>query len=418
MSKQVHPNSFWRNVASVFTGTAVAQAIPLLGSLVIARQYLPADFGIFSAWLGMVTLLSVMLTGRFETVIAIEPDGEPRQKAFISTLATILLTSSVAGVLLAAVYALGIDRNVAWMAHLSMPMAVALVPASLSIAVGETWQSLAVSEGKYRQLSIMRISQTLGIVLFQIAGGQLFGSASALAIGHLLGVLTGISVSRYLLPPGSLPADIPGTIREFWIKHQRFPKISLPADAINTAAGQLPILMVTSRFSPELAGYLALTMKVLGAPIGLLGRAVLDVFKRHAASSYRERGECRKDYLETLRVLAAGSLLFCVFMYFASEKLFGFAFGPRWREAGTLAVIFLPMFAMRFVASPLSYIVYIANKQHIDLIWQICLLVVTVVSLGVPSDPHLSLRLYSYSYSALYIVYLAMSYKFSLGEKR
>jgi O-antigen/teichoic acid export membrane protein len=418
MSKQSHSNSFWRNVASVFTGTAVAQAIPVLGSLVIARQYLPADFGIFSAWLGLVMLLAVVLSGRFETVLAIEADGEPRHKAFISTLATIMLTSLIAGCLLAAFYAFGLERQVAWMSHLSITMAVALVPTSLSMAVSETWQSLAASEGKYRQLSIMRIAQTAGIVVFQIIGGQLFGSASALAIGHLLGVWCGISIAWYMLPLGKIPDDFAATLKAFWIKHQRFPRLSLPADAINTAAGQLPILMVTSRFSPELAGYLALTMKVLGAPIGLLGRAVLDVFKRHAASSYRERGECRSDYLETLRVLAAGSLLFCVFMYFASETLFGFAFGSRWRDAGSLAVIFLPMFAMRFVASPLSYIVYIANKQHMDLLWQICLLVVTVVSLGVPIDPHVSLRMYSYSYSVLYVVYLAMSYKFSLGENR
>jgi O-antigen/teichoic acid export membrane protein len=312
---------------------------------------------------------------------------------------------------------LGMEKQVGWMAHLSVPMLVAIVPTAFAVAVAETWQAWAAAEGSYRALSVMRITQTAAIVLLQIGGGQYFHSASALAIAHLSGVLAGIVISGVLLPLGKPPAHFTVTVRSFWVRHQRFPKIALPADAINSAAVQLPLLMVTSRFNPELAGYLALTMKVLGAPIGLLGRAVLDVFKRQAALSFRERGECRKDYLDTFRVLAVGSLLFCVFMYFASETLFGFAFGSRWREAGSLAVIFLPMFAMRFVASPLSYIAYIANKQHMDLIWQFSLLVVTVVSLGVPVDPQVSLRMYSYSYSVLYVVYLAMSYKFSLGEQ-
>ena len=35
------------------------------------------------------------------------------------------------------------------------------------------------------------------------------------------------------------------------------------------------------------SSYLPLTMRVLGAPVGLLGRAVLDVFKRHAATAFR-----------------------------------------------------------------------------------------------------------------------------------
>jgi hypothetical protein len=45
--------TFWRSVGLVLTGTVAAQSIPLLGSLVIARIYAPAEFGLFSAWLGM-----------------------------------------------------------------------------------------------------------------------------------------------------------------------------------------------------------------------------------------------------------------------------------------------------------------------------------------------------------------------------
>lgn len=76
-------SDFWRSVASVLTGTALAQAIPILGSLVIARQYAPSEFGRFSAWLGLVLLAAVALTGRFETALALEPDGEPRRRAMV-----------------------------------------------------------------------------------------------------------------------------------------------------------------------------------------------------------------------------------------------------------------------------------------------------------------------------------------------
>ena len=55
---------FWRSVGLVLTGTAVAQAIPVLGSLVLARLYAPAAFGVFAAWLGAAALAAVALTGR------------------------------------------------------------------------------------------------------------------------------------------------------------------------------------------------------------------------------------------------------------------------------------------------------------------------------------------------------------------
>ena len=406
---------YWRNVGSVLTGTMLAQMIPVAGSLVIARQYAPSDFGVFSAWLGMVLFLAVVLTGRFETALAIEDDGEPRRLAFVSTLATACL---VAG---AAVTILGVGTAVAPGMTGSFPaiLIVASVPTALAIATAQTWQSWAAAEGRYRQLSLMRFAQAGAVTLIQIAVGAFQASAGALAIAHLLGVIVGLAVSARLMPVGVFPdGQSLATIRSFWYRHRRFPLIALPAGAINTAAVQLPVLIVASRFGAEIAGLLAMTMRILGAPIGLLGKSVLDVFKRHAAASFRERGECRSEYLRTFKVLALGSLAFCVVMSIASESLFALAFGEAWRGAGTIAVWLLPLFAFRFIASPLSYMTYIAGKQHVDLVWQFALLGMTLASLYIPSDYQLALQAYSAGYSMLYVAYLVMSYHFSLGERQ
>lgn len=76
------------------------------------------------------------------------------------------------------------------------------------------------------------------------------------------------------------------------------------------------------RYGAEVAGLLAMTLRILGAPLGLLGKSVLDVFKRHAASHYRQYGECSDMYIRTLKVLSVGSLIFVVAMLFLSESLF------------------------------------------------------------------------------------------------
>ena len=407
-------SSYWKSVASVLTGTALAQIIPIIGSLLIARLYAPAEFGVFSAWLGIVLLLGVVLTGRFETALAIEADGEPRRLAFISTLATAGLVACAAATLLAiAMFVVpGVTDS------FPVVLLVASVPTALSIAIAQSWQSWAAAEGSYRHLSVMRIVQAGAVTVIQIIMGTIEASADALAIAHILGVAMGVACSAYLMPTGGFPAgQAIATVRSFWTRHRRFPLLSLPADAINTGAAQLPLLIVASRFGAETAGLLAMTMRILGAPIGLLGKSVLDVFKRHAASSFRERGECRSDYVRTFKVLALGSVAFCSVMIFASESLFTITFGEAWRGAGTIAVWLLPLFALRFIASPLSYMVYIAGKQHVDLFWQIALLGMTVASLSIPSNHQLALQAYSLGYSMLYVVYLAMSYRFSLGVR-
>lgn len=414
------PNAFWASVVSVLTGTAIAQAIPLIGSLVIARQYIPIEFGVFAIWLGIVSILAVILTGRFETSLAIEPDGEPRRLAVFVTLVTILLISLMCLILLGALYLLGLFDAVLWLESLplTMVMTLALVPAAMVIAFSETWQSWAAAEGEYRKLSILRITQTLAIVSLQILAGTLFPSAVSLAISHGLGVLISILVAYKILPLGKFPNEPVAVVLNFWKHHSKFPRLSLPADVISTAAGQMPILIVASKFGSEIAGLLAMTIKVLGAPIGLLARAVLDVFKRHASSSFRERGECKNEYVKTFKALMIASLVFSIIMVFLSETLFAFAFGENWRLSGTIALWLLPLFAMRFVASPLSYMVYIAGKQHIDLGWQVALLFVTAFSLSLPYSYSAALKLYGISCSFLYVCYLIMSYQFSLGAKK
>ena len=115
-------------------------------------------------------------------------------------------------------------------------------------------------------------------------------------------------------------------------------------------------------------------------------------------------------------VLAAGSIAATLIFWFAGEELFVLAFGPEWREAGKAAIILLPLFALRFVASPLSYTFYIAEKQHIDLMWQICLLAMTLTTLMSFAGYENTLAAYALGYGFLYAVYLILSYRFSAGK--
>lgn len=405
---------FWRSVASVLTGTALAQLIPVLGSLIIARQFSPAEFGIFAAWLGVVLLVSVVMTGRLETALAIETDGEPRRLAVLSIFVTAVLAAVTLGVVLivfSLVAPLTLDR-------VPSALVLTLVPTALSLALAQTLQSWAAAEGQYRKLSQMRIAQAGAVTLVQIVAGAFHPMAETLAFGQLLGVIAGFGASVHLMPIGAFPVGkVCSTISDFWHRRKHFILYGLPAGSIGTAASQLPVFIVTTRFGADIGGLLALTMRVMGAPIGLLGKSVLDVFKRHAATSFAQRGDCREEYVSTAKVLASAALILCGVITLGSEQLFAMAFGEAWRASGTIAFWLLPVFALGFMASPLSYMVFIAGKQHWDLIWQIVLLGLTLACLGLPDDGEVALKIYGVTYGFHYLIYLAMSYRFSMGDK-
>jgi len=406
--------SFFHSTKTVLLGMAAAQSIPLLGSLLITRLYAPAEFGMFSAWLGMVSMAAVMVTGRLEVALAVEPDGEPRRFAMVATLTTIAIGSGVLGVLSLIAY-----WTVPAFNALTPGLVLMFLPATLLMAAIQTWQSWAAAEGKYHRLSSIRIAQALAVTGVQIIIGSLSPHAVGLAFGHVLGVLIGVCMAVYVMPIGSLrQMKLPfwPSIMTFWQSHRRFPLLALPADVINSAAGQLPLLVITSKFGPEAAGLFALTVRVLGAPITLLGTAVLDVFKRTAATSYRDKGDCKDDYLRMLRVLGVGAIALALGVMLVAEPLFVFAFGERWRQAGTMAVWLMPMFALRFVSSPLSYVLYIAGKQHIDLFWQVALLLMTTGTLYASTDSQTAIQAYSAGYSFLYVIYLTLSWHCSKGK--
>jgi len=406
---------YWKNIRSVLAGGTAAQIIPIAGMLVLARQYAPSDFGIFAAWVGVTIILAIFFTGRFDTILATIPDGEPRRFAVLAIIVTICFTAIFSTVFICIIlyFAPSLLRQ-----FTSLLVAL-LVPMGMVVALTQVWQSWAAAEGKYHYLNIMRITQTAGVTIIQIIVGIYSPTATALGFAYFAGVMASLAVSLYLMLPGTFPKNNgKQMVLKFWGQHIRSLKFSLPADLINSASAQLPVFFVASNYGSEIAGLLAMAMRIIGAPIGLLGKSVLDVFKRHASKAYLERLECKAEYVRTFQVLAIASLISCVLIALLSEPFFAYAFGERWRGSGEFVIWLLPLYALRFIASPLSYMTYIAGKQHLDLGWQLLLLFMTAITLNIPQTYEIALISYSIGYSFLYIIYLKMSYKMSLGDHR
>lgn len=119
-----------------------------------------------------------------------------------------------------------------------------------------------------------------------------------------------------------------------------------------------------------------------------------------------------------MKLLALIAVITTVVILMFGESLFVLAFGAPWRDAGTIAIWLMPMFALRFIASPLSYLFYVANKQHIDLLWQFGLLAMTLQTLLLFETEAATLQAYNAGYSAMYLIYLVLSYRFSGGASK
>lgn len=400
--------TYWKHVLTVLGGALGAQALPLLAAPLITRMCTPAQLGAFSVWMGIVAVAAIGATLRLEAAMILDHDSEQQATCF----SVVAWSASVTALLLTGAAVLARLLGVPMLAGLSWPALLTLGAGAWLTACMQTTLAYATSHKAFGRAAQARIWGAGSIALLQV--GLLYAGVGALALlaGQLLGMLAGLAAATLLLrPPLPRTGWLPDTRqRDYLRRHQKFWRFSLPSNLLNVLVGQLPLFMIGARHGALAAGLYALTQRVLSAPIALLASSVLEVFKRQSVHEFQERGNCREAYRHTFKTLALLGLGPSLLLLFFSPQLFAWAFGPSWRAAGELAQILAPLYFLNFIASPLSYVFFVAGKQKIDLAWQIGLFAMTLTVFLLPGSLHQSLAWYTIGYSLLYLVYLHMSW--------
>jgi O-antigen/teichoic acid export membrane protein len=241
----------------------------------------------------------------------------------------------------------------------------------------------------------------------------------ALLAGQLIGLLAGLWAAQRLLSPPArrVKLRLDGEQRSYLVRHQAFWRFSLPSSLLNTVVGQLPLFMIGMRHGALAAGLFALTQRVLSAPSAFVANSVLEVFKREAVHQFESVGNCRDIYRATFKALSLLALAPSLILFLFAPQLFSWVFGPAWEPAGELARILAPLCFLNFIASPLSYVFFVAGKQKMELLWQVALFAMTVIVFAAPMPLHQSVLCYAVGRSVLYLVYLSMSYQCSLNGR-
>lgn len=452
--------TFWRHLLTVLGGSVAAQALPIAAAPLITRLCTPAELGAFSVWFGLVAIAAVAATLRMENAMVIDQTRARQQLCFgavawssgwLALLLTMVLGAARLLDLLplpwSAVLTLG---AAAWLTA-SMQTTLAYAASHNAFAPAAKARVVAAAGVAGAQLALLGLLWLLAHPAFAASAGwpaPLEGATAAavglgvhaLLAGQLLGLAAGLLAARRLLhlpaarcvsgpsrvrrgrlpgwPEGWLPRWLPSRAQRAYLhRHRAFWQFSLPSNLLNAAVGQLPLLIIGTRHGAVAAGLFALTQRVLAAPISLLASSVLEVFKREAVRQYQDDGNCRPAYLHALRVLLALGIAPAVVLLCAAPALFALVFGEQWRGAGVMAQLLAPLFFLNFVASPLSYVFFVAGRQRIELVWQVALFVLTVAAFASPLSLHDSVLAYTLGYSLLYLLYLHMSYRYARNDR-
>ena len=421
LKKFIPKSSYARNVITLMTGTGLAQAIPIAISPILTRLYGPEEFGVLGLYMAVVSIVVVLVTGRYELAILL-----PRQDrdAMNVMAVSVLLSGVISAVLwvLVAVFnrpiaellgAPGLARWLYW------------VPAStMLMGIYQSLNYWSNRKSQYKRLAISRTVQSGSASLAQLGSGFAGAGNMGLVGGQITGQLLSTTVlARLIWREDSRLVQAIEKRRMVVLakKYINFPKYAILAHGFNTASWQIPVMLFSALFNATIAGIYTLTQRVLIAPMALIACALGDVFRQEASYSYIHHGNCKDILQKTFKRLFLISFIPFLVFFFLAPWLFPFVFGQKWKMAGEYAQILTPMFFLKFITSPLSSMYIIAQKQRLELIGQIFLFSSVLVSFAAGyyfASPVVALIVYASVYSFVYIVDGLISYYLALGNLR
>ena len=407
--RQLASSRLARGLGAMIAGGALGQGLVVAASPFLTRLYTPTDFGSFAVFTALVLTTSVVATLRLETAVVLpERDEDAAAIAWVALTAAAVASGIVAlaGLALAPALtrALGAPALAALWGLIPLTM--------LLIATFQVLSGWILREQRYGALGLRNLAQGVGTAGVQLGLGATGVGALGLLLGQAAGYLTalgGLTSRRGLLRQ---PRPDLAAMKHVLIRYRRFPLISSWSALLNTAGLQVPLLVISAVYGQVVVGLLGLTMRVLVAPLALLGRNVAQVFLGEVSAGTRTSGGSLERRLRStsLALLAVGVVPTGVLVV-SGPWLFGVVFGPQWVEAGEYGRLLAVGFLAQFVVSPISQTLLVLERQGTQLLWDVGRVALTV---GAPlcaarlgADADVAIALLSgclvVTYSVLYV---------------
>lgn len=365
---------FLKAVGMLAGSTAFAQGITFLALPILTRLYSPQDFALFAIYTAILGMGSVVACLRLEIAIALPKKDEDAANLFILSVGFATLLTIIFAIIIAIWPQQFINLfrapqlyNYLWM----LPLGIWLT------AVYSTAQNWATRKKYFSSVARTKIAQST------------IGSSTQIGMGFMGLAPIGLLFGQLFLSG----AGIWGLVKQAWKEdnkkfrlvswkgmreqlkeYEKFPKYSTFESFANTAAIQIPLILIAAMSIGPEAGYLLLATKVMSAPLGLIGRAISQVYLSRAAEEYRNNnlGDFTAEVVVSLSKIGIGPL---IFVGIISPVIFPLLFGNEWARAGDLVLWMIPWMVLQFIASPISMCMHVRG-------WQKAMLILTVWGLA------------------------------------
>ncbi len=421
--RNILQSPFLKHVATLSSGTAIAQAIAIGLLPVLTRLYSPEDFGVLTLYISIASLFFIFGSLRYEVMIML-----PRSHKSAAQLVRLVFFISIIASFISLLLVVFFRHQIAtFFGNPEVAPWLFFLPVSLFFQAN--YQALRYWTMRLKKFGV--VSQ--GMV---IKTSTNFAAATAIKVADVP-LITGGG-----LVVGAILSDIVNAAWLFFrcrkrdrvlferVRKNRLANVakrhgSMAATltishGIAVVNSRLPSFMISGFFGSAPLGFFGVAERIASAPSQLVASAIGDVYRQRASVLYRETGRFDQLMIKTLIMTFSLAIIpYAIGIAFAPD-IFRIALGAEWEEAGRYASIIMVSGFFAFVITPIDKGAIIVNAKRYIFIWHILRLVAKLLLLLILV--YIGLSIYQLLWSiviirvALYLFDLVMEYKYASGN--
>ncbi|WP_068778814.1 lipopolysaccharide biosynthesis protein [Paenibacillus sp. GM2] len=366
--KKISLDSFFRNVVVLASGTMVSQVIILIALPFITRLYSPTEYGVYSMYTSIISIMLMLVSFSYENAITLPEEDKMASSLLSLSLRICIVVSILGGV---GVYFLAHPLSV-WTNEADIKQYFPFFIVSLFFAgfyqILNTW---SVRKKYFRQISRTKYTQSITLVSSQLALARLLPGPSGLIIGDVLGRLGGLIPQWRLWRRDVKQQQIEvnwENLKESAYRYRRFPQLSLASNMLNSLGIYLPTILLAAFYGPQVAGWFALSQRILGSPMTLITSSVMNVYLSESSEyMLRARHKLYPLFIKTVRNIFLIGLLIILIMVVLLPSMFSTLFGSEWASAGNYVRLLGIMYLSQFVANSVGSTIDVMERQDLHL---------------------------------------------------
>ncbi|MCT7548148.1 oligosaccharide flippase family protein [Aliarcobacter butzleri] len=362
-------SDFTKNILTLMTGTAIAQAIPIAISPILTRLYRPEDFGVFALFVAIISVLANTANGRYELAIILPKKDEDA----INIFALGFIITCFISLLLLLLVLLFNDYFVKLLGNVEMAFWLYFIP--ITVFFSGLYNILNYFNNRrkdYKDLRNAAILKSIVLAVIQISVGLIKQGATGLISGQIVSNLfANIKLLNNILKDKVLISKISmAKMIALAKKYKKFPKYSLPSTFVDDLTLQMNSLLLPKVFNLTVSGYFFLAQKIVNMPASLIANSVSQVYFQKLSDNKNKRILSFGFFLATVKKLFLIALPLAIIIYLFSPFMFSLIFGEQWRVSGEIAQYLAWIFLIRFIVSPLSISFSVSMEVQKSALWK------------------------------------------------